>query len=198
MVSMQQNEVQHSAPLGSKQATDKKPTEFTPRSNPLLSLQRSLGNGLIQRLASSRSQSNDCAGGAGCSCSHCANRRLQTKLTVGPVDDPYEREADRVADQVVQLPGSSGETDAGSRAPSIQRIASGESGSSAPEANVSLSQHGGRPLSAETRSFMESRFGADFGHVQLHTDEHAHHTASSLQARAFTYGSHIWLGKGET
>jgi hypothetical protein len=29
---------------------------------------------------------------------------IQPKLTVGKVDDPYEREADRVADQVMRMP----------------------------------------------------------------------------------------------
>jgi hypothetical protein len=29
---------------------------------------------------------------------------LQPRLTIGPVDDPYEREAERVADQVMRMP----------------------------------------------------------------------------------------------
>lgn len=33
-----------------------------------------------------------------------SNPRIQTKLTIGPPDDPYEQEADRVADQVMRMP----------------------------------------------------------------------------------------------
>ncbi len=51
MVSMQQSEMQHSDSLGNKQAADRKPAEFAPRMNPLLSLQRNLGNTCLYRMA---------------------------------------------------------------------------------------------------------------------------------------------------
>ena len=39
-------------------------------------------------------------------CESCSSKELavQPKLVVGPVDDPYEQEADRVADQVMRMP----------------------------------------------------------------------------------------------
>jgi hypothetical protein len=43
---------------------------------------------------------------------------------------------------------------------------------------------------------MEPRFSADFGHVRLHTDQDAQQTAAQIQAKAFTYGNNIWLGRG--
>ena len=44
-----------------------------------------------------------CGGG----CSRCQESHLlQAKLRVGAQDDKYEREADRVADQVLRMPGS--------------------------------------------------------------------------------------------
>jgi hypothetical protein len=43
-----------------------------------------------------------CSGG----CPQCTDV-LQPKLTIGPVDDKYEREADRVADGITHLPVSS-------------------------------------------------------------------------------------------
>jgi len=50
---------------------------------------------------------------------------------------------------------------------------------------------GGAPLDTETRSDMESRFGADFGDVRVHTDGAAHDSAKSVNAQAYTVGSNI-------
>jgi hypothetical protein len=55
----------------------------------------------------------------------------------------------------------------------------------------------GRPLSDATRQFFERRFNADFGGVRIHDGPSAQHSAQSINARAFTYGSDIWLGSGE-
>jgi hypothetical protein len=49
----------------------------------------------------------------------------------------------------------------------------------------------GRPLDPPTRRFMETRYGHDFGHVRVHDDEAARHSADELGARAWTLGSHI-------
>ena len=46
----------------------------------------------------------------------------------------------------------------------------------------------GQPLDAETRGFMESRFGQDFSAVRLHTDDRARVSADAVQARAYTAG----------
>lgn len=56
---------------------------------------------------------------------------------------------------------------------------------------------GGRPLPADTRQFMESRFGADFAGVRIHTDRAAGDLAWELQARAFTTGHSIFFAPGE-
>jgi hypothetical protein len=50
---------------------------------------------------------------------------------------------------------------------------------------------GGQPLDVDTRREMESRFGQDFSHVRIHTDEAAHESARSLNAQAYTVGSDI-------
>jgi hypothetical protein len=55
----------------------------------------------------------------------------------------------------------------------------------------------GRPLDATTRSFMESRFGADFGGVRVHADDHAAETAHQLAAHAYTVGSDVFFGRGQ-
>ncbi|MDT7781765.1 MAG: hypothetical protein QOF58_184 [Pseudonocardiales bacterium] len=58
-----------------------------------------------------------------------------------------------------------------------------------PAPNVITS--GGSPLSADVRSDMEGRFGADFSDVRVHTDSTAHDSAKSVNAQAYTVGSNI-------
>ena len=50
---------------------------------------------------------------------------------------------------------------------------------------------GGRGIDSETRAFMESRFGYDFGRVRVHTDERARSSAKGLGALAYTSGASI-------
>jgi outer membrane protein OmpA-like peptidoglycan-associated protein len=54
----------------------------------------------------------------------------------------------------------------------------------------------GAPLDLQTRDFMESRFGFDFGGVKIHTDGDADRLSSSLSAEAFTVGNHIYFSQG--
>lgn len=53
-----------------------------------------------------------------------------------------------------------------------------------------------RPLDADTRAFMEARFGYDFSRVQLHTGREAADSAAAVSARAYTVGSDIVFGDG--
>jgi hypothetical protein len=55
----------------------------------------------------------------------------------------------------------------------------------------------GQPLDPATRAYMEPRFGYDFSHVRVHTDNCAAVIARSLNARAFTIGRDIMFGSGQ-
>src|SRR3954470_14173900 len=68
---------------------------FQGGSNPILQLQRTLGNQRVAQLITTKRLTPD-------------GRiiGLQPKLTVGAADDQYEQEADRVARQVVSMPDS--------------------------------------------------------------------------------------------
>lgn len=57
---------------------------------------------------------------------------------------------------------------------------------------------GGSPLSEATRSFYENRLGRDLSAVRVHTGTPAQAMSESINARAFTYGSHVWMGEGGT
>ena len=52
----------------------------------------------------------------------------------------------------------------------------------------------GRPLDAATRAFMEPRFCQNFSDVRVHFDDKAAHSASAVDARAYTIGRHIVFG----
>src|SRR5437867_7230730 len=56
---------------------------------------------------------------------------------------------------------------------------------------------GGSPLDRDTRGFMESRLGADFSDVRVHTDAKASESARSVQAHAYTVGSDVVFQSGQ-
>lgn len=75
------------------------------------------------------------------------------------------------------------------------QLESGSSSSSQP--SVAASVGTGRPLAEPTRQFLEPRFGYDFSNVRIHTDPKSGELSKSFNARAFTYGNHIFFGRGE-
>jgi hypothetical protein len=55
----------------------------------------------------------------------------------------------------------------------------------------------GRPLDANTRAFMEPRFGHDFSQVRIHTDTKAVKSAQAVNASAYTVGRDVVFGCGK-
>ena len=55
----------------------------------------------------------------------------------------------------------------------------------------------GQPLDPTLRSFMEPRFGRDFGQVRVHTDARAAESAQTVNAQAYTVGHHLVFGTGQ-
>ena len=134
---------------------------------------------------------------------------VQTKLKVGAVNDPLERDADRVADEVVRAP-TMGASPAAA-APQVSRKCSGweheetlrtqRAGPQAASGQASAIVHDelrspGRPLDAATRAYMEPRFGYDFSGVRVHTGASAARSARSVNSKAFTVGQHVVFGEG--
>jgi hypothetical protein len=56
---------------------------------------------------------------------------------------------------------------------------------------------GGEPLPAPLRRFMETRFAQGFERVRIHRDGTAADLATSVNARAFTLGQHVFFNAGE-
>ncbi len=167
--------------------------------DPVTYLQRTIGNREVERLvkgATTLQRKCACGGGAGVSdgCEKCRKTEhlgLQAKLQVGDAGDVYEREADRVADQVMSTSPHSAVTGV---VPRIQRLAGSSTGQSAPVAPTSV-EHAlagpGRPLERALRQDMEQRFGSDFSRVRVHSGESAARSAQDVNAKAYTVGHDI-------
>lgn len=175
---------------------------------------------------------------------------VQTKLTVGAPNDPSEREADAIADQVVrksqaesqdpaprtsrppskssllqtkrladtitplsqrslqpkpafESPGvldSAKQSDAEETPLQQKIIQASEANTKAPanlESQLADRKGQGSPMDADTRSRMESGFGADFSGVRVHNNDNAVQMNRSLGSKAFTHRNDIYFDKGQ-
>jgi hypothetical protein len=138
---------------------------------------------------------------------------LQARLSIGAVDDPFEREADAVADQVMHTADASGPEGAKSPAVALQRRpgqaqeqlvqtdAEQPGGSRSTdgkfESKVNAMAGNGAALPTATRAWLESRMGSDFSGVRVHHGAAAEALNGAIAARAFTVGSDIFFGPGQ-
>lgn len=133
---------------------------------------------------------------------------VQTKLAVAGANDPLEREADRVADQVIGMPDAQTSVTAGSpqlsrkcaacdeeeKAQALQTKPAGSSGQGAREVAPIVHEvlrSPGQPLDARTRAYFEPRFQHDFSRVRVHVGDRAAESAQTLNALAYTVGTDV-------
>ncbi len=199
----------HAAMLGASEMSH--PMNARQQSMMVQRLQRDYGNRYVQRLVDHVRRN--------------MSETVQPKLTVCAAGDRYEREADRVAKQVVgNLPAAKGEPaqrevlddEQLQMAPRAQRAIGGEVDPvhMKPEAQRQVPLQGGdvdsdaehtihklsgkgQGLPDTLRSSMEGAFGADFSGVRLHTGPEVDTLNDSMSARAFTTGQDIFLRQGE-
>ena len=152
---------------------------------------------------------------------------VQEKMEIGAENDIYEREADAMADKVITMPVSMGQankTQSGHLlqrkctscqdenqlqmkplldriTPLVQRreaISNGAStASDAVAAQINQSKGGGGKMDNATQNYMESRFGADFSGVNIHTNHTAVRLSKELNAQAFATGNDIYFNEGK-
>jgi len=149
---------------------------------------------------------------------------VQSKLEVSQADDPYEREADRVADQVMRQPADHGGTTISFINMDVQRKCStceaqeeqalvsvqrkqrtgpAHNNATARHAgkhdsiDFSAFQRGGKKIPEQTQHFFESRFGHTLDHVRLHTGADAAQATRHINAKAFTLSNHIAFAPGQ-
>ena len=166
----------------------------------ILALQRTFGNGTVVRMLSQEP-------------TKVPRLILQHKLIVGPVDDVYEWEADRMAERVIRAIRSISPDPRdgnlqnvpvtpvlrnGVRRVSIGSHSTFSSDSITPELEraVRNAQGSGRPLQNSTRAKMEEAFSADFRRVRVHNDLQSDLLNRSLESRAFTTGQDIFFRQG--
>lgn len=135
---------------------------------------------------------------AGGECAGCAKNKngLQRKLAIGASHDPLEREADRVAVQVLAAPTN---PTVNSTPPRIQRFpgqATGDAGT-APASVDRVLASSGRPLEPALQQDMGQRFGHDFSRVRVHSGAAAEQSAHEVNAHAYTVGHNIVFGVGQ-
>jgi hypothetical protein len=141
---------------------------------------------------------------------------LQTKLTVNQPGDLYEQDAELVAERVMRMTDpalrlqrkcgcggatSSGESCEACASPSMQlqrRAAPGpDSRIKVPDIVHDVLRSPGHALNHDTRGFFEGRFGQDFSHVRVHTDDRAAKSAQAVNALAYTVGNDVVFGAGQ-
>lgn len=137
-------------------------------------LHRTIGNQAVQR-------------------AHGPHDRI-SNLAVSRPADPAEREAERVAKEVLNVgPPESTADDRSETATGLERQ-SARAGDDSP--TVESLRGLGRPLPSSLRSFFESRFGCPLGDVRVHTGDRADRLTESLGATAVTTGRHIAFRSG--
>ncbi len=131
---------------------------------------------------------------------------VQAKLNVGAVDDPLEREADRISRLAMggPVPGSRAEAEEGpesvQRAPeTIRRVhgAAGGAADPAVESAVKRARGGGMPVPSRVRERMERVSGADLSGVRVHANAESDRLNEMLSSRACTVGADVFVRRGE-
>src|SRR6266853_780175 len=165
-----------------------------------------------------------CACGGGCP--RCSEQRaLQPKLRINMPGDLFEREADRMAEAVING-GSTGVDHAHSpvgvqrscacggaagagtcatcqeeeKEESLQMSAENSSAGAhefAPAIVQEVLRSSGQPLDPATRAFFEPRFGRDFGDVRVHADARATESARAIHELAYTVGREVVFESGQ-
>ena len=125
-----------------------------------------------------------------------------------------EREADLVADRIMRMPDPkliqrscskcaekekiNRKTFSRKVTPFIQRKENNNlEASDQVTSSIQSNRGNGSPLPAETRGFMENRFGTNFSNVRIHSGPEANNLSQNLNADAFTVGQDVFFNSGK-
>ena len=133
---------------------------------------------------------------------------VRPKLKIGAANDPYELEADKVAEEVINMPAALSDTAA--RDPVIRRKCrsclqdqetvrrkaepfTGFETNNSTNVGLQVLKSQGQPMSASERNYFEPRFATNFSDVRIHSSTQAARVAQAINARAFTLGNDIFI-----
>lgn len=128
---------------------------------------------------------------------------VQPKLIESKAGDIYEKEADRVSEQVMRMLKPDirhhAEVKGGLQRKPVQLpgVNSRMRAVSDQDAFIPGRGAGGRELPGKLQGTMNQAFGVDFSGVRIHADTESDRLNRSLHARAFTVGQDIFFRKGE-
>jgi len=127
---------------------------------------------------------------------------VQARLSVSSPNDPFEHEAESMADEFVKsIHGrtvSAPSSSAGSVARSVpdSGLVEGGGGLATTDDTASAimsARAGGQALSGDVRARFEGFFGADLGGVKIHNDGTSDNLCRSINAEAFTTGNDVFF-----
>lgn len=128
---------------------------------------------------------------------------VQARLSVSSPNDPFEHEAESMADEFVKsIHGrtvSAPSSSAGSIARSVPDsglVEGGGGGLATTDDTASAimsARSGGQSLSGDVRARFEGFFGADLGGVKIHNDGTSDNLCRSINAEAFTTGNDVFF-----
>lgn len=130
-------------------------------------------------------------------CSECRKKKwkgLQTKLKIGKPNDVYEREADRIADQVMAMPTPVKPNKTPIKVQRFSDHATPDKPKAPPGVVRALNSYGS-PLPSALAKDMGRRFNHDFSDIRVHIDSSAAQSAEDINADAYTVGRNIVFGK---
>jgi hypothetical protein len=159
-----------------------------------------------------------------CKSQNSTNMAIQPKLRVSQPDDSLEREADKIAEQIVDMNYADNDTKFRNIKKAKERIngecSKCEEEDSDEEKPIQISKKGdtnvkenvkasneinndikninsgeGQPLATQTLELMESVFGYNLDDVRVHSDYRAAKSAKSIDASAYTVGNDIVFGE---
>lgn len=126
-----------------------------------------------------------------------------SSLLIDAPNSPLEKEADVIAEQIVQrMSASADEKPAPLTTSGISRSAAGSAaGSLYAPAHVAsaleTTKGQGQPLPNPLRTDMEGVIGSDLSGVRIHTDSKAVELSEAVNAQAFTYGQDVYFNAGK-
>lgn len=197
-----------------------KPFAESPIVDSILFLQRTIGNQAVQQLLRANAEGLEAEHGTSTttrfahdfsriSVQREASVNLQTKSKVSMPGDVYEKEADRVAGQVMDAPErllqhqprkerQEGEGIQTRRsADQVTSTVHSTESTDVPMIVQEVLNSSGQPLDPAARDFMEPRFGHAFSNVRVHTDAKAAESARAVNASAYTVGRDVVFGAGQ-